>query len=566
VGFARQARRLDNPLNGPKQQEDPAVPRAGEGGAGRAGAGRTAARRTRGRRVGAGLVGAGKLGGSRVGSGEISAREGGALDLLIVATKAPWPPLDGGRLLLLLTLRGLAAAGVRPVLVAPVDPRRFALDAVAGELGRWCEPRLVPAHPAGRLASAARSLVRHEPASIVRHSLAAVRREVERALARGRVDLLHAEQLQALPQTAPGRRLGLPVVLRAQNVESDLWAAAGGGRLLAAQARRLAAWEGRAVAAADLTLAVSAADAERLALLARLAYRARSTSASGPGQAPHPRVEVLPPPFPERLDPPGEPLPGTPAVVVLGSGGWLPNRDALSWFLAEVWPAVRRALPAARLHVFGVSPAGAGEAAAPAGEAAAAPGEAAAPASDPTLPADSAARARANDSALAAGLAPEPATLPARPATLPGRPATFPARPTAGSPAPAAFDPASGVHRHPAPADSATAFARGSIHAVPLRFGSGVRMKVLEAWARGVPVVATPEAVAGLAVEEGREALVAREPAALAAAIARLHHEPGLARSLVEAGRRALRLRHDPEQTTRRLLAAYEGVLGRRAK
>jgi hypothetical protein len=448
----------------------------------------------------------------------------------------PWPPLDGGRLLLLLTLRGLAAAGVRPVLVAPVDPRRFALDAVAGELGRWCEPRLVPARPATRLAAATRSLVRHQPASIVRHSLAAVRREVERALARGRVDLLHAEQLQALPQTAPGRRLGLPVVLRAQNVESDLWAAAGRGWLLAAQARRLAAWEGGAVAAADLTLAVSAADAERLALLARLAPLARSMPASMPAQAPHPRIEVLPPPFPERLEPQGEPLPGAPAVVVLGSGGWLPNRDALSWFLAEVWPAVRRALPAARLHVFGVS--------------AAAAGEAAEPASDPALTADNAARAPASDSALAAGLAPEPATFPARPVAA----------------APAAFDPASGVHHHPAPTDSAAAFARGSIHAVPLRFGSGVRMKVLEAWARGVPVVATPEAVAGLAVEAGREALVAREPAALAAAIARLHHEPGLAQGLVEAGRRALRLRHDPEQTTRRLLAAYERVLGRGAK
>jgi glycosyltransferase involved in cell wall biosynthesis len=388
--------------------------------------------------------------------------------------------------------------------VAPVDPRRFALPEVAAELGRWCEPRLVPARPAGRLASALRALGRDAPLSIVRHSLAAVRREVERLVARDRIDLLHAEQLQALPQAAPGRRRGLPVVLRAQNVESDLWAAAGSGRLLAAEARRLAAWEGRAVAAADLTLAVSAADAERLARLAAPGgggeARVRGAGpagvavevGSGPGG---PRVEVLPPPFPERLEPPGAALPGAPAVVLLGSAGWPPNRDAAAWFLAEVWPSVRRALPAARLHIFGGA-----EAAPPGG-------------SD---------RGDGGDGGE------------------------------------------EGIHRHPPPGDSAIAFARGSIHAVPLRFGSGVRMKVLEAWARGVPVAATPEAVAGLAPEDGREVLVAHGAADFAAAISRLHHEPALAETLVEGGRRALRQRHDPGQAARRLLAAYEGVLARR--
>jgi hypothetical protein len=41
---------------------------------------------------------------------------------VIVATKAPWPRVDGGRLLLAHTLGGLAAAGCRPTLVAPADP------------------------------------------------------------------------------------------------------------------------------------------------------------------------------------------------------------------------------------------------------------------------------------------------------------------------------------------------------------------------------------------------------------------------------------------------------------
>jgi hypothetical protein len=190
-------------------------------------------------------------------------------EVLLVATKAPWPPVDGGRLLLLHTLAGLAEAGHRATLVAPVDPARFNLQEVGEALAAWCEPRLVPAAPLPLVMALVRSGYR-APLSIARHALPAVRREVERCLAEARFDLLHAEQLQALPQAEPAFARGLPVVLRAQNVESDLWREAarrrGGwrGTLLAVEAQRLARWEGTAVRRAAVTLALTAEDAARL--------------------------------------------------------------------------------------------------------------------------------------------------------------------------------------------------------------------------------------------------------------------------------------------------------------
>ena len=66
------------------------------------------------------------------------------LNVLLVATKAPWPPVDGGRLLLLNTLAGLTDAGHRATLVAPVDPARFDLREVGEALAAWCEPRRTP--------------------------------------------------------------------------------------------------------------------------------------------------------------------------------------------------------------------------------------------------------------------------------------------------------------------------------------------------------------------------------------------------------------------------------------
>jgi glycosyltransferase involved in cell wall biosynthesis len=127
---------------------------------------------------------------------------------------------------------------------------------------------------------------------------------------------------------------------------------------------------------------------------------------------------------------------------------------------------------------------------------------------------------------------------------------------------PEAKPPAGAVH-HPAPRDSAEAFAPGSILAVPLRIASGVRMKILEAWARGVPVVGTPAAVAGLEAEPGRELLVAADAQDFARAVARLHREPGLAARLVEEGRRARYERHDPARVVADLLAVYRELVGR---
>lgn len=427
--------------------------------------------------------------------------------LLVVATKAPWPPIDGGRLLLLHTLAGLAAEGLRPTLVAPVDAARFDLAAAAAALDRWCEPRLVAARLPGRLRTLLRALPRRRrlPLTVARHSSPAVRAEVERLLAARPFDLVHAEQLQALPQAAAARAHRLPVVLRAQNVESDLWAAAARGRLAAREARLLAAWEGEAVASAAATLALTPQDAERLGALAEMSrQRAEGTEGLLPwraGSALLPfqpgRVQVVSAPFPEQLDPGPTSLSGSPAVVVLGSQGWLPNQDAATWFTSEVWPVVCAALPEAELHLFGIQPGP------PAGM-------------------------RAGEEGRVAGRA--------------------------------------GITCHALAEDSAPAFARGSIHAVPLRLGSGLRMKVLEAWARGVPVVATPQAAAGLDATDGRELLLARGAAGFAAALARLHHEPALAATLVAGGRAALRRDHDPSCIARQLLAIYDEILNRRAE
>src|SRR5439155_1675000 len=72
---------------------------------------------------------------------------------------------------------------------------------------------------------------------------------------------------------------------------------------------------------------------------------------------------------------------------------------------------------------------------------------------------------------------------------------------------------------------------------VAVRAGSGLQNKVLEAMAAGTPVVATPRAVAGLALGTGEEVLVADDAAGLAAAAVALLRDPARARAQARAAR-----------------------------
>ena len=83
------------------------------------------------------------------------------------------------------------------------------------------------------------------------------------------------------------------------------------------------------------------------------------------------------------------------------------------------------------------------------------------------------------------------------------------------------------------------AYARADLVVAPLGEGGGTRIKILEAFAAGVPVVSTPAGVAGLGVADGREVLLGASPAELASAVARIATDEDLAIALA-AGARAL--------------------------
>lgn len=162
----------------------------------------------------------------------------------------------------------------------------------------------------------------------------------------------------------------------------------------------------------------------------------------------------------------GVPLPviepsSSPCLAFLGSMDWLPNQDAVIWFIDEILPKLRLTVPQVKLIVIGRNP---------------------------------------------------PAPLVQMTAKDPGILFT-------------------------GTVDDVTAHLRQcTLMVVPLRAGSGTRIKILEAMAAGVPVVSTTVGVEGLPLRSNEDLLVADDVPGIANAILRMLKDGSLRRTLAENG------------------------------
>lgn len=111
-------------------------------------------------------------------------------------------------------------------------------------------------------------------------------------------------------------------------------------------------------------------------------------------------------------------------------------------------------------------------------------------------------------------------------------------------------------------ADVAPYLARCGVFIVPLRAGGGMRVKILEALSRGLPLVTTTLGCEGIAVKDGEHVLIADTPADFAAAVLRVLGDPALAQALARNGRRLIETTYDYRAACRPLETVYSGSKG----
>lgn len=104
--------------------------------------------------------------------------------------------------------------------------------------------------------------------------------------------------------------------------------------------------------------------------------------------------------------------------------------------------------------------------------------------------------------------------------------------------------------------DLVTHLAQTAAFIVPLQSGAGMRVKILDAWARALPVVSTRVGAEGVAAVDGENALIADSAEAFADRIIRLLRDRAWARRIGDGGRATVEAHYD----WRRLYPAWDQV------
>jgi glycosyltransferase involved in cell wall biosynthesis len=309
----------------------------------------------------------------------------------------------------------------------------------------------------------ARSWLSRDPVDLWKWRVGDVASCARELMASGQVDVCVADFLFAVTNVPLGQLT--PVVLFEHNVEylvwkrlcdveTSLWKKA----LLAVEWRKLRAREAAACRRADLTIAVSRHDRDRLAALA-------------------PRAEVTWSPTGVDVDYFAPPLAHERPhhIVFSGSMDWHPNEDAVRYFMTDILPLVRLRIPGASFSIVGRNP-------------------------------TDALRAAARD---------------------------------AGAVVTGTLD------------DIRPAVGEASLCVVPLRAGSGTRLKIFEALAMGKAVVSTTLGAEGLDIVPGQHFVAADGAPSFADAVVSLLTDEHRRRRIADAGRALVEERYSWAQVAR---------------
>jgi sugar transferase (PEP-CTERM/EpsH1 system associated) len=365
--------------------------------------------------------------------------------ICFVAPRFPYPPTKGDKLRVYQAIKHLSRDHQITLVAATDEPVR---EEDVAEVARFCNR--VEIVPIGRLQSIASVALRAPFSSLPLqthfYDSATLRARLAGVLSEERFDVIHASLIRILPyvwdvtevpvvvdlmdtfsRSIALRKRTAPVVLR--------WA-------YEIEERRVAAYE--RAACERFPLLFVCAEIDRQALHARNVSVIRTCA----------DLDA----FEYRREGREDDL-----VIMSGNMGYPPNVDAVTWFVRNVWPLVRRARPQLRFRVVGLRPA-------------------------------------------------------------------RPVRELNGK---------NGVEVTGPVRDVAAELQRATLAVCPMRVGSGMQIKVLEAMATGTPVVATSFGNEGIEAIPGTEIEVADEPQAFANAVLGLLSDPVKRARLAAAARRS---------------------------
>ena len=105
--------------------------------------------------------------------------------------------------------------------------------------------------------------------------------------------------------------------------------------------------------------------------------------------------------------------------------------------------------------------------------------------------------------------------------------------------------------------DPTDLIAGSQVFVVPLLSGGGMRVKILDAWIWGLPIISTTIGAEGIIINPGENILIADEAHEFAAAVVRILENSSLAYKLREKGRTSVEMYYDWQEVYQRLDDVY---------
>lgn len=399
------------------------------------------------------------------------------MKILILSSKPPWPPHDGGAVAIMRCIEGLSAGGATVSLLTMITDKHLSH-------GSSVMPPPIPLHhyetvyvdttikPEKLISNL---LFSDQPYDMIRFRSEKFSEALTRIISDGSYDIIQCEGLLFTYYADLIKSLTkAPVILRAHNVEHRIKAmSARNSRnplfkfYLGILAERIRKRELFAISQFDGIIPISEPDFHWFIEKAS----GKPVLLSETGVA-------------ERLSPPGDARPEG-RIGFIGALNWKPNVSGLRWFIKKVWPSVLKEMPGARLHVAG----------------------------------------RGADNSVLRMLRHKNITWEGE-------------------------------------IDDSESFMRSlSLLVVPLFAGSGLRIKILEAMSTGTVVVASPIAAEGLPARNGREIIIATDPASFRDAVLKAAVNSDLRQEITESALAMVRHRYNNAANTGTILNFYRHIL-----
>ena len=105
---------------------------------------------------------------------------------------------------------------------------------------------------------------------------------------------------------------------------------------------------------------------------------------------------------------------------------------------------------------------------------------------------------------------------------------------------------------------------RAACYVVPLRIGGGTRLKIVDAWAMGAPMVSTSIGCEGLDAVDGKNMLIRDDPEGFADAVCQLIDQRALGDRLAIGGRRTAETTYDWDVIGEEMIGHYTSLLPER--